>query len=150
MTSKKELQLAYGLAIVLFVAGVLSYAYTAFSAKPPAEPVRIMYKSVTGNVLFTHKTHTSDTGYGVACFDCHHHPAEDESSLRACGDCHDLPLEKGAFPESCLECHEKDEFEDTELPKKGDAFHKQCIACHQEVGSGPNDPDGCGDCHAMM
>ena len=146
MTSKKELQLAYGLAIVLFVAGVLSYAYTAFSAKPPAEPVRIMFKSVAGNVLFSHKIHTADSGYAVSCFDCHHHPAEDEASQRACGDCHQKPVEAGVFPESCADCHEKDEIEDSEITKKGDAFHVQCIACHQEVGAGPLE---CSECHVL-
>jgi hypothetical protein len=114
MTSRKDLQLAYGLAIVLFVVGVVSYAYTAFSAKPPEEPVRIMYKSVAGKVLFGHKIHTTVSGYGIACYDCHHHPPEDESALRACGDCHDLPPEKGALPESCLECHATDEIEGTD------------------------------------
>ena len=146
MTSKKDLQLAYGLAIVLFVASVLSYAYTAFSAKPPAEPVRIMYKSVAGNVLFSHKVHTSEIGYSVSCYDCHHHPEGDEASLRACGDCHDLPIEKDTFPESCAECHENDEIEGTEMVKKGDAFHNQCIACHQEVGAGPEE---CSQCHVL-
>lgn len=146
MTSKKELQLAYGLAIVLFVVGVVSYAYTAFSAKPPDEPVRIMFKSVAGKVLFSHKLHTSDSGYGIACFDCHHHVKEDEASVQACGNCHQLPAEKDALPESCLDCHETDEIEGTEITKKGDAFHAGCIVCHQEVGSGPEE---CADCHVF-
>lgn len=146
MTPKKELQLAYGLAIVLFVAGIVSYAYTAFSAKPPDEPVRIMFKSVAGKVLFSHKMHTADSGYGISCFDCHHHPEGDDTSLLACGDCHQIPVEEGAFPESCLDCHEADDLEDSEITKKGDAFHTQCIACHQEAGSGPED---CSDCHVL-
>ena len=74
MSSKKELKLAYGMAIALFVVGAVSYAYTAFSAKPPELPVRIMYPSAAGKVLFDHKTHTADTGYGFSCYDCHHHP----------------------------------------------------------------------------
>jgi hypothetical protein len=146
MTSRKDLQLAYGLAIVLFVVGVVSYAYTAFSAKPPEEPVRIMYKSVAGKVLFGHKIHTTVSGYGIACYDCHHHPPEDESALRACGDCHDLPPEKGALPESCLECHATDEIEGTEMLTTGDAFHSQCIGCHNEIEAGPRD---CNDCHVL-
>ena len=79
--SGKELQLAYRLAITLFIVGVASYAYTAFSAKPPDEPIRVMYKTTAGKVLFDHKTHSADTGYGISCYDCHHHPPEDESAL---------------------------------------------------------------------
>jgi hypothetical protein len=146
MTSKNELHLAYGLALVLFVVGVLSYAYTAFSAKPPEQPIRIMYKSVAGKVLYDHKTHADETGYGFSCFDCHHHPEDDESSWRACGDCHDLPVEKDLYPEACSECHDQDEIEDTEVPKKGDAFHSQCIGCHKEVEAGPED---CNSCHVL-
>jgi hypothetical protein len=50
MVLKKELQMAYGLAIVLFIVGVISYA--AFPAKTPDRPVRLMFQSIAGNVLF--------------------------------------------------------------------------------------------------
>ena len=148
MTSKKELQLAYGLAIVLLVVGVASYAFTALSPKVLDEPVRIMYSSVAGDVLYGHKTHVApDTGYGISCADCHHHPADDEeASLRACGDCHQETSEEAPLPESCLECHDADEIEDTEMVKKGDAFHAQCIQCHKEVGGGPTE---CSQCHIL-
>ena len=146
MSSKKDLQLAYGLAIVLFVVGVVSYAYTAFSAKPPDEPVRIMFNSVAGKVLFSHKMHTVASGYGAACLDCHHHYEEDEESMRACGDCHQILAEEGAVPESCLDCHEIEDIEDTEITKKGDAFHDQCINCHQDIEAGPVE---CSECHVL-
>lgn len=146
MSSKKDLQLAFGLAIALSIVGVVCYAYTALSAKPPDVPVRIMYQSAAGKVLFDHKTHTADTGYGFACFDCHHHPEGDEMAIRACGDCHNLPLEKGALPEACYECHDKDEIEGTEMVNRGDAFHTQCIACHKDAGAGPED---CNSCHVL-
>jgi hypothetical protein len=146
MSSKKELQLAYGLACVLLVVGIVSYAYTAFSAKPPDEPVRIMYKSAAGKVLFDHKTHTADAGYGVSCFDCHHHPEGDETALRACGDCHTPEMAEGQVAESCLECHDADEVEGTEVMQKADAFHGQCVSCHQQAGAGPVD---CNSCHVL-
>jgi len=146
MRSKKELKLAYGMAIALFIVGVVSYAYTAFSAKPPELPVRIMYHSAAGKVLFDHKTHTADTGYGFSCYDCHHHPPDDESALRACGDCHNLPIETGQLPESCIECHDQDEIEGSEVSKRGDAFHFQCINCHKDAGAGPED---CNSCHVL-
>lgn len=144
MTPQKELKLAYSLAIILLVVGVISYA--AFPAKMPEKPIRIMYKSVAGKVLFDHKTHDSEAGYGLSCSDCHHHPEDEDSSLRACGDCHQAPAEGQEFPESCTECHEPDEIEDTEIIKKTDAFHSQCEECHQESGAGPQE-NRCSWCH---
>lgn len=144
MAPEKELQIAYGLVIVLFIVGVLSYA--AFSAKPPDEPVRLMFKGVAGNVLFDHKTHTADSGYGLSCKDCHHHPEEDEVDLRACGDCHSLPVKGETVPLACKDCHEPDELEDSEMTKKTDAFHSQCIGCHKESEAGPYE---CASCHIM-
>jgi hypothetical protein len=144
MTSKKELQLAYGLIIVLFIVGVLSYA--AFSVKTPDQPVRLMFKSVAGRVLFDHKTHTDDSGYGISCKDCHHHPEEDETDFRACGDCHSALPEGETFPEACTDCHGLDEIEGTEMMKKADAFHSQCIDCHKDNEAGPEE---CASCHVL-
>ena len=131
------------MATVLFVVGIVSYAYTAFSAKPPENPVRIMYHSAAGKVLFDHKTHTADTGYGFSCWDYHHHPPEDEAALRACGDCDNLPIEQGKLTESCADCHDENEIESSEVSKMGDAFHLQCINCHTDAGAGPEDRNSC-------
>ena len=126
MALKKEQQFAYGLAIVLFVVGVISYA--AFPAKTPEQPVRIMFDSVAGKVLFDHKTHTAGSGYGLSCADCHHNLEAGETE-----------------PPSCLECHEQ-QTEDVDVPKRSDAFHTQCINCHQEIEAGPRE---CGFCHVL-
>ena len=125
--------------------GVLSYV--AFSAKTPDQPVRKMFKCAAGKVLFDHKTHTDSSGYGISCYDCHHHPADDESALRACGDCHfhSDKVEDGR-PQACMECHEPDELEDIDLTNKTDAFHSQCIDCHKEFEAGPEE---CSSCHVM-
>jgi len=50
MDSKKELRIAYGLAVILLIVGVISYA--AFSAKVPEEPIRLMFQTAAGKVLF--------------------------------------------------------------------------------------------------
>lgn len=126
MVSKKELQMAYAVAIVLFIVGVVSYA--AFPAKTPERPVRIMFQSIAGNVLFDHKTHMSSAGYGLSCRDCHHTLEEGETEAS-----------------SCLQCHEL-ESEDPSMPKRSDAFHKQCIECHQQIEAGPRD---CNSCHVL-
>lgn len=141
MASKTQIKIAYGLAIYFLFIGILSY--TVFSAETPETPIRVMYKTATGKVLFDHKTHTGDNGYGLACKDCHHHPMEDEVDLRSCGECH-AKAQAESMPESCLDCHEADEVEDTEMLVSGDAFHNQCIGCHQEYGQGPFD---CAECH---
>jgi hypothetical protein len=146
MTPKQELRLAYTLAIILFAVGVLSYAFAAFSAKIPDTPMRLMFKGVAGKVLFDHKTHTEDAGYGIACGECHHHPEEDEAANRACGDCHNLAEKEDALPEACGDCHEADEIEDSKIIQRVDAFHLQCINCHKEKEAGP---EKCESCHVM-
>ncbi len=129
MFSKTELKLAYGLAICFLFVGVLCYA--AFPAKTPDKPVRLMFNVTAGKVLFDHKTHYADTGYGLSCGDCHHTLAEDEY----------------ADAQSCSECHDPDEG-DEETPKLADAFHLQCAGCHEEYGSGPLEKE-CSACHVM-
>ncbi|MCP4688237.1 MAG: cytochrome c3 family protein [Desulfobacterales bacterium] len=134
MVSEKDLKSAYIMAIVLFVVGVLCYA--AFPAKSPENPVRLMLTNAAGNILFDHKMHTSDEGYGLSCTDCHH----------------DYEEEEGSAPEACGECHEPepDEDDDTAAMKRKDAFHTQCIGCHEDIGAGPSTgSEACAQCHVM-
>ena len=128
MTSKKELLIAFILAAVLFIVGVVSYA--AFPPKALDQPLRIMFKCIAGKVLFSHKIHASDSGYGFACNDCHHNLEEDETDPEACGSCHE--------PVS----------EDEDTPNRADAFHSQCTGCHEENDAGPMSKD-CALCHVM-
>ena len=124
MEVKTELVVAYCLAIVLFVAGVVCYA--AFPGKSPEEPIRIMLTNTAGNILFNHKEHASKSGYGLECNECHHMLEDDEETPAACGECHEP---------------------DSEDPiKRSDAFHSQCKGCHEDSGSGPVQ---CSDCHVM-
>jgi len=149
MTSQKELKLAYSLAVIMLIVGVISYA--AAPAQTPDKPMRIMYKTVAGKVLFDHKTHAIETGYGLACTDCHHHPEDpedEEEALKSCGVCHQVPPEGEKFPKSCLDCHEPDEIEDSEISTKADAFHNQCESCHKESGVGPEE-NRCNWCHVL-
>ena len=144
MTSNKELQLAYRLAIVLFIVGVLSFA--AFPAKQPETPVRVMYKTKAGKVLFDHKTHASATGYGADCLDCHHHPGmEDETPMLACSACHGKadPEIKAAV---CNECHDPDDYSLEDVMPSADAYHGQCITCHKDFEAGP---EACASCHVI-
>ena len=127
MTSKKSRKLAYGLAIYCLFVGIISYA--AFPVNTPETPVRLMYQSIAGNVLFDHTTHSSVPGYGINCSDCHH----------------DLEGDDSGTPEACGECHSS-EGDDEDVPKRTDAFHQQCIGCHSDFGAGPEE---CAACHVM-
>ena len=121
MTSKSERTLGFFLAAILLVVGVICYA--GFAMKPPEEPVRLMFQTTAGSVLFDHKTHASDSGYGIACDDCHHE--QQEGTMSCSGeDCHG--------PESGVTI--------------GDAMHTNCKGCHETNGAGPVE---CGACHVM-
>jgi hypothetical protein len=121
MTSKGEQAFAFALAAILLVVGVVCYA--GFSQESPAEPVRLMFKTNAGKILFDHKTHSDDAGYGIACDDCHHEEQEGTSSC------------------SGEDCHGPDSD-----PKRGDALHTNCKGCHEESGAGPVE---CAACHVM-
>jgi len=122
MTANTQKTIGYVMAVVLFIAGLL--CYTAFAKKAPENPLRIMYKTTGGKVLFDHKTHFSEAGYAFECNTCHH-MLEDE----------------GERPTSCGECHLSD---GEDAPKRSDALHRQCIGCHKDSGSGPVE---CYACH---
>ena len=126
MTTKRELQIAYGLAIVFLVIGVLCFSGFS-STTAPNPPVRLMFKCVAGKVLFTHSVHTDESGYGVSCSDCHHNLEEGETNPESCGSCHEVVSE------------------DEDVPNRSDAFHSQCIGCHEDDGG----PTKCNACHVM-
>jgi len=143
MASQKELKLAYGIAAVLLIVGVLSYS--GFSAKAPDEPLRLVFTGAGGSVLFNHQVHAAD--YSLSCNACHHHPSEPEegASMMACKACHVFPSD-GSLPAACLSCHGADEVSLEGIPARTDAFHNQCIGCHKESGSGPVE---CAACHGI-
>ncbi|OEU46894.1 MAG: cytochrome C [Desulfobacterales bacterium S7086C20] len=119
MTSKGEQLFAYGLAAILLIVGVVCYA--SLAPEPPEEPIRLMFKTSAGKILFDHKIHTVEDGYGLACEDCHHEE-QDESSSCSGEDCHGPDSE----------------------PTRADAFHTNCKGCHEETGAGPAE---CSACH---
>ncbi|MEJ2154425.1 MAG: cytochrome c3 family protein [Desulfobacteraceae bacterium] len=148
MTSKKHRMIIYGVAAHLLLIAIVCYA--AFPVEKPENPIRLMYQTKAGKVLFDHQTHTGPEGYALDCFDCHHHPPDDEESLMACGKCHVPNLEEGVHPESCMECHDEGDIEDSEYPKRSDAFHQQCMQCHEQYGKGPQPgSDNCSKCHVI-
>ena len=148
MTSKKHRMIVYGVAVQLLLIAIVCYA--AFPVKTPEEPIRLMYQTNAGKVLFDHQIHTGEKGFGLNCFDCHHHPPDDEEALIACGECHLAAPEEGIVPASCTECHDESDVEDAEYPKRSDALHQQCRQCHEEYEKGPAfSSDDCSKCHVL-
>ncbi|MBT8340575.1 MAG: cytochrome c3 family protein [Desulfatitalea sp.] len=151
MTSKKHRLIIYGVAVQLLLVAIVCYA--AFPVEKPEEPIRLMYQTKTGKVLFDHQTHAGVNGYALACLDCHHLHDGEEIEPVACGLCH-LPKpkpESATYPESCFDCHsDESELEDPNTPRRPDAFHKQCEQCHEQYGHGPGGgSDNCGKCHVL-
>lgn len=98
-------------------------------------------KPLKGPVPFAHKAHVDR---GVACSDCHHKQAADET------------------PKPCSECH-KDKKGDA--PKINDAFHggdnqalpalESCIGCHSRkisdvMSHAPMKREPCDSCHSIL
>ena len=147
MTSKSELQLALRLTLILLVVGLFCFA--AFPVTPPDTPVRIAYQTKAGKVNFDHKTHLSETGYGLNCNDCHHHPGEGEDEIEeagSCGACHAKPEEAKRVSQTCNACHDPDDYDLEEMTARADAFHDQCISCHKDFEAGPVE---CAACHMI-
>lgn len=136
MEFKNEKTIAYCIAIILLIVGITCYA--AFPNKRPEEPIRIMLKATAGEVLFDHKVHTSDEGYGIECMDCHHAWDEDsEDKPQACGECHKTTMDEALAGK---EIFDHDEHMDD--------FGIDCIDCHHEWDEDSGeDPVSCGECH---
>jgi hypothetical protein len=128
MFSRSEMKLVLVSAVVLLVIAAVSYA--AFPSKPPKQPIRAAFPTVAGKVIFDHSRHWKDSGYALACGECHHTLQPDEYSQAG----------------SCTECHDPNDG-DADMPKRSDAIHQQCIGCHQAYGGGPVE---CAQCHIMQ
>ncbi len=118
MTSQRDLKVAIFMMIIFMITGIVCYA--SFSPPVPDEPMRIMFQTKAGKVLFTHSVHSFD--YTSDCVECHH---------------------LTSFPPGydCSECHFKEG--DALMLSREDAFHDQCIKCHDDMGEGPVECDAC-------
>jgi hypothetical protein len=141
MGSQKETKLAYGLAAILLIVGVVCYA--AVPAEKPDEPVRKVYKSLGGDVMFDHQMHAQVDD----CAACHHHG--ETGDYMSCAECHRSADAKTVAPE-CMACH----------PLTGDTYvfdeHHgvletepeawTCKDCHA-LAEGEDIPASCSECH---
>ena len=134
MNMRKEIVIICCAAAALFIVGVVCYA--AFPDKQPEEkPLRIMFQSTAGRVLFSHAFHATKENYGLECNDCH---------------CY-WDKTKNEKPLSCssTNCHSVTDG-DEKKPKRSDALHKRCMGCHEDTGHGPGHlPNECSQCHVL-
>ncbi|MCD6353832.1 MAG: cytochrome c3 family protein [Proteobacteria bacterium] len=117
---KKEKMVACIIMVVMLIIGAAGYSMVE---KKPDIPIRLLYKTNAGKVLFDHNMHSTE--YDIGCIDCHHYYEEGEG----------MPL-------SCIECH----YKDGDNYSRAEAFHSQCLDCHKEQETGPVK---CGECHVM-
>ncbi len=146
MDQEKRLKLVKNVAAILLIVAFLCYASPP---EKPECPTKVVMDNDGGMVVLNHQQHFDSSGYGLDCFDCHHHFVEDEADITKCKTCHLKEIPETP-PEACLDCHDADEIEDAAYPKSKDAFHKQCGDCHKEYGLGPWDvksDDKCTKCH---
>jgi len=136
MSLKNERRLIYILAIACLSVGV--FCYSSPKAAPHESPVRLMFKTVGGNVLFDHQTHSDK--YGIRCVDCHHSQEEGSAELPGnCGACH------GTESKYVPALGDKGKF-DHELHSK--KLGLVCSDCHHDYEEGDSGgPQLCSDCH---
>jgi len=137
MSLKNELKFVYALAIVCLVVGV--FCYSSLSAKAPEEPIRKMYKTVGGDVLFDHQTHSGD--YNLECVACHHDFDSDAGAGApvSCGNCHQMEGEYvPAFGKGGRFNHDM----------HSDDYGLSCNDCHHDYNEEEGGtPQMCSDCH---
>ncbi len=120
------------IAVLLLVAslavGVASFCY--YDAKPPPEePVRVVYNSKGGLVVFDHAAHMARMEDD--CTVCHHYDGDEEEkeNCRTCHQENDIPIMQAY--------HQKGEdFQD-------DDTYQSCMSCHEEKGRNPKNCRGC-------
>ncbi|MDY6969171.1 MAG: cytochrome c3 family protein [Spirochaetota bacterium] len=123
MNKEAESKILLGVIIILAIVGIIGY-----SIGGSGSPIRVLFKTKGGPVVFDHKTHSEENGYGIKCDKCHHE-TEDEMVYN-CRSCHKPGTEYDSI------CEDK-------------APHKQCIGancieCHKEEGM---ESDNCKQCH---
>ncbi len=134
MDPEKRLNLIKNVTAALLLVAFLCYASPP---EKPECPPKVAMENDGGMVVFNHYQHFDSSGFGVDCFDCHHHFPEDETEIRSCGECHTKDIPETP-PEVCLDCHDDlDEIEGEEYPNRKDAFHDQCTKCHKDYDLGP-------------
>lgn len=129
MGKTRSNRIALVLLITSLLVGVAAFYHQETQA-PPEEPVRVVYESKGGLVVFDHAAHSARMEDD--CIACHHEDGDDDEKEN-CRDCHidnDIPI-MHAY-------HEKGE------DYLDDDTFQSCMSCHEEWGQ---DPKNCQGCH---
>lgn len=124
MFEQKTNKLELGIIAVLAVISIIGY-----SMKSSGSPIRVLFKTNGGPVVFDHKVHEEDAG--IECSICHHELDTDEKIMN-CRQCHnavsedygsiceDRPIHKQCIGANCIDCHNKEGMDTTD-----------CKSCHK-------------------
>ncbi len=124
MGTTRTNQVALLLLVASLITGVVAFYYNDAKA-PPEEPVRVVYDSKGGLVVFDHAAHVARMEDD--CTACHH--TGDEESCRTCHEENDIPV-MDAY-------HEKGE------DYQDDDSYQSCMSCHKAEGMNPKNCRGC-------
>ncbi len=125
MFEQNEKKIPLLLIVIFAVLGIVGY-----SLKSTGNPIRVLFKTKGGPVVFDHRTHDSE--YDIKCDACHHEVDSEDSKYPACRECHrkgieeykdiceDRPIHKLCIGANCIDCH-----------KKNDMDTGDCKSCHQ-------------------
>ncbi|MDY6933889.1 MAG: cytochrome c3 family protein [Spirochaetota bacterium] len=128
MTEKYGEKLALAFIIILAIIGIIGY-----SLQSSESPIRVLFKTKGGAVIFDHRAHLSENEYGIKCIECHHDiDDETKANEKNCRSCHgpgkecdaiceDAPVHKQCIGNNCIECHNKQGMDAGE-----------CSLCHRQ------------------
>lgn len=159
--------------IVLVVLAVVSIGVYCIPGKQEKVPTRVLLDNLGGKVIFSHKTHANNYGFG--CGDCHHESSDPIESVLACGTCHGSIPANAEFAEiaktgdgktplgpmpyhdtdlvtdknACLTCHHL-EFVQKNWghDKHAEEFGLDCDTCHHSDTDIEPEPMNCNSCHS--
>ena len=114
-------------ALIIAIFAIL--ALIGYTQEESGSPVRVLFKTQGGAVIFGHQTHASD--YGIECVKCHHKndlTGENKYDCRFCHRsgtdydklCDSRPIHKQCIGANCIDCHNESGM-DT----------KDCKSCHR-------------------
>ncbi len=159
--------------IVLVILAVVSIGVYLLPEKQEKIPTRVLLDNLGGKVIFSHKTHANNYGFG--CGDCHHESSDPLESVLACGVCHgsiptnaelaeiaktgDGKTPLGSMPyhntelvtdkKACGTCHHLEfALKDWGHDKHTEEFGLDCDACHHSDKEKEPEPMNCDSCHS--
>ncbi len=164
---KKNLKL-----IVFVILAVVSIGIYCIPEEREKIPTRILLDNLGGKVIFSHKMHAQNFGFG--CGDCHHESSDPKEAVLACGTCHGTiptnaelaeiaktgdgktPLGSMSYhntalvtdKKACGTCHHL-EFtqKDWGHDKHAEEFGLDCDSCHHSDTAIEPEPMNCNSCH---